>query len=48
MKTKSEDVFEAFLTDNNVPFEKIKEEASPGPTTLSMQVARKSCSRLRN
>ncbi len=34
MKTKSEDVFESFLTGNNIPFEKIEEEASPRPDYL--------------
>lgn len=31
MKTKSEDVFESFLTENNLEFEKIKAEDSPRP-----------------
>lgn len=34
MKTKSEELFESFLTLNNVPFEKIKEETSPRPDYL--------------
>ena len=29
MRTKSEDLFESFLTANNVQFEKIKEDTSP-------------------
>jgi hypothetical protein len=31
MKTKSESLFEEFLTVNNLPFEKIKEDATPRP-----------------
>jgi hypothetical protein len=31
MKTKSESLFEEFLTVNNVPFEKIKEDTTPRP-----------------
>lgn len=34
MKTKSEELFESFLTLNNVPFKKIKEETSPRPDYL--------------
>ena len=34
MKTKSKDVFISFLTGNNIPFEKIEEEASPRPDYL--------------
>ena len=34
MKTRSEDVFESFLTTNNLAFEKIKEEALPRPDYL--------------
>jgi len=30
MKTKSEGLFEGFLASNNLPFEKIKEETTPG------------------
>ena len=30
MKTKSEGLFEEFLTVNKLPFEKIKEETTPG------------------
>jgi hypothetical protein len=30
MKTKSEGLFEGFLTSHNLPFEKIKEETTPG------------------
>jgi hypothetical protein len=34
MKTKSEELFEKFLTDNNVTFEKIKEDTTPRPDYL--------------
>jgi hypothetical protein len=34
MKTTSEEMFEKFLTENNLPFEKIKEEDSPRPDYL--------------
>ncbi len=34
MKTKSESLFEGFLTVNNVPFEKIKEDTTPRPDYL--------------
>jgi hypothetical protein len=31
MKTKSENLFEEFLTVNNLPFEKIQEDTTPRP-----------------
>jgi hypothetical protein len=34
MQTKSEKLFEAFLTANDVPFEKIKEDTTPRPDYL--------------
>lgn len=34
MKTKSEEVFEKFLRENNLKFRKIKEESSPRPDYL--------------
>jgi hypothetical protein len=34
MKTKSEELFEQFLTGNNVTFEKIKEDTTPRPDYL--------------
>jgi hypothetical protein len=34
MKTKSEELFEAFLSSNNLTFEKIKEETTPKPDYL--------------
>jgi hypothetical protein len=34
MKTKSEEVFERFLTDNSISFEKIKEDTTPRPDYL--------------
>ena len=34
LKTKSEELFEAFLTANNLPFEKIKEGTTPRPDYL--------------
>jgi hypothetical protein len=34
MRTKSEELFESFLSGKNVPFEKIKEDTSPRPDYL--------------
>jgi len=34
MKTKSEELFETFLADNNLTFERIKEDSSPRPDYL--------------
>ena len=34
MKTKSEELFEKFLADNRITFEKIKEDTTPRPDYL--------------